>query len=261
MPVFNDISLLITNYNRTKSLGRLLEGIKKLDIQFHEIVISDDGSKPEHIKLLENLQKLYPLTIITTPKNKGLGNNINKGQDAIKTPFTLYIQEDFVPNPLFVKKLEVAHQFMQQDKDLDFVRFYAYYKFPNLTPVSDGFSLMHFSHLKFWQGYRKFYLYSDHPHLRRANFFERFGRYDEGIKPDRTEYNMMMKVLAQNPKAYFYNNTYELLNQENTDEEPSTIKRNMLRNNNAAYAHIARAIYRYLRFNLELILFKIKPKK
>ncbi|MFC5283061.1 glycosyltransferase family 2 protein [Pedobacter alpinus] len=261
MPVFSEISLLITNYNRTVSLSRLLEGVKKLDLQFREIVVSDDGSNPEHIKQLENLGKIYPLTILKAPKNKGLGNNINKGQDVIKTPYTLYIQEDFVPNPLFVEKLAVAHQFMQQNKELDFVRFYAYYKFPNLKQISDGFSEMSFSHLKFWQGYRKFYVYSDHPHLRRANFFDRFGRYDEGVKPDRTEYNMMMKVLAQNPKAYFYDNINELLDQVNTDIEPSTIKRNMFRNNDAAYAHVARAIYRYLRFNLELIIYKIKPKK
>ena len=33
--------------------------------------------------------------------DSGLGNNINKGQDAVKTPLTLYVQEDFTPAAIF----------------------------------------------------------------------------------------------------------------------------------------------------------------
>lgn len=261
MPLYSDITLLVTHYNRSKSLDKLLKKVRELDLNFAEIIVSDDGSKTEHLQYLDYLATEYGVTVVKTPVNKGLGNNINKGHDHVKTDLVLYIQEDFVPNSLFVDKLKVAHAFMLNDSELDFVRFYAYYKFPNLKPVSDGFSEMTFSHLKFWQGYRKFYLYSDHPHLHRKSFLERFGRYDEGIKPDRTEYNMMMKVLAQNPKAYFYEDHYTLLTQENSHEEPSTIKRNFLRNNNSIFAILARSIYRYLRFYLELIVFKLKPKK
>lgn len=260
MAVFNDISLLITHYNRSRSLERLLSAMQQLELSFYQIVVSDDGSKADHLTYVEKLQNTYDFTIVKTSKNKGLGNNINKGQKSITTPYTLYIQEDFVPQPLFAKKLLTAHHMMESDLKIDFVRFYAYFKFPNLTPVSDGFSEMHFSHAKFWQGYRKFYLYSDHPHLRRQNFFDRFGEYQEGIKPDRTEYNMMMQVLAGEPKAYFYDEINVLLTQENTAEEPSTIKRNFLRNSNRYFSVFARMVYRYLRFNLELFIFKIKRK-
>ncbi len=260
MAVFNDISVLITHYNRSRSLEKLLKGLHEHDLRFYEIVVSDDGSKPEHFEYVEKLQKIYPFKLVTTPQNKGLGNNINKGQNVIETPYTLYIQEDFVPQAGFMAKLEKAYDFLQHDPALDFVRFYAYFKFPNLKSVSDGFSEMHFSHAKFWEGYRKFYLYSDHPHLRRQNFFDRFGEYPEGIKPDRTEYNMMMQVLAGKPKAYFYDDINVLLAQENSVEEPSTIKRNIFRNSNRFFSIFARMIYRYVRFNLELFIFKIKRK-
>nr|WP_294894118.1 glycosyltransferase family 2 protein [uncultured Pedobacter sp.] len=260
MAVFEDISVLITHYNRSKSLERLLKGLQQHHLHFYQIVVSDDGSKPEHLEFVETLQKSYPFKLVKAPTNKGLGNNINKGQKVIETPYTLYIQEDFVPQAGFLPKLEKAHQFLQHDSTLDFVRFYAYFKFPNLTPVSDGFSEMHFSHAKFWEGYRKFYVYSDHPHLRRQNFFDRFGEYPEGIKPDRTEYNMMMQVLAGKPKAYFYDDINVLLSQENMAEEPSTVKRNFLRNSNRYFTVFARMVYRYVRFNLELFIFKIKRK-
>lgn len=62
---------------------------------------------------------------------------------------------------------------MNADHEIDFIRFYAYLKFPCLKPVSDGFSQMIFNHSHFWEGYRKFYVYSDHPHLRRSTFLEK----------------------------------------------------------------------------------------
>lgn len=255
---FNDITLLITHYNRSKSLENLLKTLQNLHLSFAEIIVSDDASNPQHLNFVQNLADRYPIKVVRTPINKGLGNNINKGQDAIKTPYTLYIQEDFITKPKFAQKLTLAHQFMQQDASLDMVRFYAYFKFPNLKPIAGGFSEILFNPYHIFQGYRKFYVYSDHPHLRRSNFFEKFGRYDEGIKPDRTEYNMMMTVLTKKPKVYFYDNINELLNQENTVEEPSTIKRNFWRNNNSFLTVFMRDIYRYLRFNLELIYYNLK---
>ncbi len=261
MPLYNDITLLVTHFNRSRSLERLLDSLKKLDLQFQEIIVSDDGSRLEHLDYLTKLQNEYQFSIVPVDKeNKSLGNNINKGQKLVKTAYTLYIQEDFVAQPELVEKLDKAHQFLEKDQNLDFVRFHAYFEFPNLKPVSDGFLEMQFSQAKFWQGYRKFYLYSDHPHLRRTNFFERFGEYKERIRPDRTEYKMMMQVLAASPKAYIYQEINVLLKQENSEDEPSTIKRNFLRNNNHFFASTARIIYRYLRFNLDLIIYKIKRK-
>src|SRR5581483_2813921 len=94
---FPGVTLLITVYNRSRSLERLLAAFKQLHCRFDDIVVSDDGSSPEHISRIKALQSVYPFRLITAPKNGGLGQNINKGQDAISTPYTLYVQEDFVP--------------------------------------------------------------------------------------------------------------------------------------------------------------------
>jgi glycosyltransferase involved in cell wall biosynthesis len=150
------------------------------------IFVSDDGSKPEHHEKLLSLQKVYPFRLITTPVNKGLGNNINKGQDAVNTPYTLYVQEDFDPFPGYKQHLQDALSIVNERPDIDMVRFYAYFKYPYLKPYRDGYSEMLF---KLWySGYRKFHCYSDHPHLRRSTFFKKFGRYAEGVKGDRTEF-------------------------------------------------------------------------
>src|SRR5690606_22146434 len=97
----------------------------------------------------------------------GLGNNINKGQDAIVTPYTLYIQEDFVPAEIFPKRLKEALEFMELDEELDIVRFYAYFPYPYLKNIDDTFSAMYMK--RFGKDYNKIYYYSDHPHLRRSS--------------------------------------------------------------------------------------------
>ena len=125
---FNTITLLVTHYNRSASLERLLKAFAEQEIIFGDIVVSDDGSKPEHLDRLKLLQKTYPFRLISTPVNKGLGNNINKGQDAVDTPYTLYVQEDFDPFPGYKKHLQDALSIADERTDIDMIRFYAYFK-------------------------------------------------------------------------------------------------------------------------------------
>ncbi len=185
---FDDVTLLVTHYNRSSSLGRLLDAFKKYRITFFSVIVSDDGSKPEHQEKLREIQKAHAFQLVTTPVNKGLGNNINKGQDAVTTPYTLYIQEDFVPKENFAVHFNDALDCMNEDDSLDLVRFYSYFKYPYTIPFRKGFSKMIFKAAPWYTNHLKFYYYSDHPHLRRTSFFEKFGRYPEGLKGDVTEY-------------------------------------------------------------------------
>ncbi|MBU2374779.1 MAG: glycosyltransferase [Bacteroidetes bacterium] len=107
MHIYQEVSLLITHYNRTKSLERLLQYFANEDVKFGEIIVSDDASKPEYQTHLKELKEKYSFNLISTPQNKGLGNNINKGQDQVTKPYTLYIQEDFLPKPLFLKNFKL----------------------------------------------------------------------------------------------------------------------------------------------------------
>ncbi len=248
---FPGVTLLITHYNRSSSLERLLSTFQKLNCHFEDIVVSDDGSKPEQVEKVKALHSTYTFRLIEAPKNSGLGNNINKGQDAITTPYTLYIQEDFVPLATFPKKLQDALQFMNERKDLDMARFYAYFKYPYLTPIGKGFSEMRFS--IWYPGYKKFYLYSDHPHLRRSNFLKKFGRYREGVNVEKSEYSLMMSFIKNKGKAIFFDEYKSLLDQVNSSTEPSTFKRNYWRESNNPFVTMARHLFRHLKFNYNYI--------
>jgi glycosyltransferase involved in cell wall biosynthesis len=248
---FPGVTLLVTHYNRSRSLERLLDRFKTLNCSFENIVVSDDGSKPEHIIYIQSLHNRFDFELVTTPKNKGLGNNINKGQDAVKSPLTLYVQEDFDPTFEFPSKFKAALDIINEREDIDIIRFYAYFKYPYLKPFRDGFSEMQFDLLK--PGYKKFYYYSDHPHLRRSNFFEKFGRYAEGEKVEKTEYLMMMSFLRKKGKALFYEDFQSLFVQKNSAEEPSTVRRNFWRENESFFITMARHGYRYVKFNFDVL--------
>ena len=219
---FKGVALLITHYNRSKSLERLLTSFKTQDIIFGGIVVSDDCSKPEHVAYIKTLHNNFDFKLITTPKNGGLGNNINKGQDAVTTPYTLYVQEDFDPKPGFAHHLQDAYGYLETDKGLDIARFYAYFKYPYVKSYGKGFSEMVFHISPLYTNHIKFYVYSDHPHLRRSSFLEKFGRYAEGLNVDITEYNMALSFIKKKGRGIFYDKFTELFDQKNSSTEPST---------------------------------------
>ncbi len=220
---FTGITLLITHYNRSSSLERLLAAFRRLDCKFGDIVVSDDASKPEHLDKLKEMQLEYKYRLITTPVNKGHGHSINKGQDIVTTPYTLYVQEDFVPSDIFPAALQDAIGFMNEDKALDYIRFWSLAsQYPDLKPYGKGYSQMLFN---FWTtNHLKFYQYSDTPHLRRSNFFEKFGRYKEGLKGDVIDYKMAISFLQHKGKGLFYDKYDALFAHENSHEEPSTMR-------------------------------------
>ncbi len=56
---FPDTTLLITHYNRSGSLERLLTGFESLGCRFADVVVSDDGSQPEHLDKITALKNAF----------------------------------------------------------------------------------------------------------------------------------------------------------------------------------------------------------
>ncbi|WEK21201.1 MAG: glycosyltransferase [Candidatus Pedobacter colombiensis] len=249
---FENVTLLVTHYNRSKSLERLLKNFDKVNCSFYEIVVSDDGSKAEHLAFIESLKTRFKFTLITTQKNCGLGNNINKGQSIVKSPYTLYVQEDFIPLPGCEIPLRDAVNILEEDKYYDTVRFYSYLEYPNKKAYKNGFSEMIFNQLS--GNLDKFPLYSDHPHLRRSNFFQKFGRYSEMKNPEKTEFDMMVSFLQKKGKGLLFDEFKSVFEQINTSSEPSTMihERTSWRKRDNLYINFIRYIYRYILFNYSL---------
>lgn len=251
---FEQVTLLVTHYNRSKSLERLLASFASYNFTFGEILISDDGSKQEHINYIEELQNKFEFKLLKAVKNSGLGNNINKGQDAVTKPYTLYVQEDFVPLPGFQKVLEDGLGILLDNPKADYVRFYSYFAHPKVKYYRDGFSEMIFDP---WSAdTNKFHLYSDHPHIRRSTFLDKFGRYNETKHSDKIEFDMMISFLRNKGKGYLYNDYKSVFDQVNSSAEPSTVKRDFWRNSNNPVVSLMRYLYRQYIFNYSYFLKK-----
>lgn len=249
---FEDVSLLVTHYNRSKSLERLLSAFEQVNCSFNDIVVSDDGSKPEHLEYIVALKKRFDFKLVTTPKNRGLGNNINKGQDEVQGKYTLYVQEDFIPLPGCQIPLKNALNILNESADMDTVRFYSYLDYTHKIAYKNGFSLMEFNHLSF--NLDKFPLYSDHPHLRRSSFLDKFGRYSENKNPEKTEFDMMISFLQKKGKGLLFDNYKSVFDQINTSAEPSTMiqERKSWRHADNIFVNTLKYVYRYFLFNLNL---------
>ncbi|WP_235324408.1 glycosyltransferase [Pedobacter lusitanus] len=250
MNLFDDVTLLITHYNRSSSLERLLRTFKEQGVGFSEIIVSDDCSDSFHLKHLEKIKDEFSFRLITAKVNGGLGNNLNKGQIEVKTPYTLYVQEDFIPLPVFAAHFHDAMDMMHAEADLDLVRFYAYGPYPYLKPYKNGFSAMLYK--PWYTDKNKIYNYSDHPHLRRSSFFERFGKYTEGIKSDKTEYEMCLSFIQNKGRALFYDQYDSLFLQENSSAEPSTVTRSNWRQSDNPLISLVRLVYRQIKYNYDL---------
>jgi glycosyltransferase involved in cell wall biosynthesis len=251
---FPGVTLLITHYNRSSSLERLLYSFENLNCRFKEIVVSDDGSNKEQLAYVSQLQRRFPFRLITSESNHGLGHNLNKGQEAVRSPLTLYVQEDFVPTPRFPENFEHAITLLVEDEQLDIIRFYAYFAYPYLKPYKFGYSEML---IKPWQlNYKKIYAYSDHPHLRRSSFLQRFGKYAEGVKGDRTEYRMCVSFIQNHGKGLFFDDFTSLFKQVNSDNEPSTMQRSNLTQSKNFLIKIVRDLYRQIKYNYDIKYYK-----
>lgn len=256
---YENVELLITHFNRSSSLERLLDSFQKLSTSFGNIVVSDDGSRLDYLAELKKLQKKYEFNLIMARNNKGLGNNINKGQDEVVKPYTLYVQEDFVPEPGFNDNFSRALEIMETDESVDLIRFYAYFRYPYLKEYGQKFSEMVFSKSLLKHDHLKFYVYSDHPHLRRSTFFEKFDRYKEGLSGDVTEFDMCLSFIKKGGKGLFIKNFKTMFEQVNTSSEPSTMNRGNWKNDKNAFIKTLRAVYvkfRLIKNTIQLIRYK-----
>lgn len=256
---FKDVTLLITHYNRSNSLESLLKSFKDLHCTFGDVVVSDDGSRPEVIHNLKKLQEEYNFKFVLSPENKGLANNLNKGQKAVKSTYTLYVQEDFVAKPAFPENFERALEIIRTDSTIDTIRFYSYFHYPHTESYDEIYDEMIFEPSLLKWSHLKFYVYSDHPHLRLSSFNEKFGEYHEGKHSDKAEFDMSLAFLKKGGKGLLAKNYTENFDQVNSAIEPSTISRQAWKEKDNFFMNSLKRgfyIYRYLKNTLQLIFRK-----
>ena len=249
------LSILITHYNRPKSLKECLQAIQALKLEYpHEIVVSDDCSAFENIELIK---KIEGVRLILSDSNRGLAANLNHGIKACKGDYILYCQEDFLLKKTILDVLPECFKSLDSGQ-VDMVRFRANYKFNKLIKISEHinkipkFSLHNF-HINTFR-------YSDHPFITSPDFYKRFGYYLENSSGPYGETEFAIRILKLKATIGITTRDYIKANEgvASVIHQGVFVKTTRLNNGFKRKAHrFARA----LRQHLEWLLYNPKYRK
>jgi len=95
------VSIVVITYNSSKYVLETLESCKNQTYKNIELIISDDASKDNTVKLCQNWieknkKRFFRTELITTIKNTGIPSNCNRGVRASKGEWVKLIAGDDV---------------------------------------------------------------------------------------------------------------------------------------------------------------------
>jgi glycosyltransferase involved in cell wall biosynthesis len=141
-----DISVVVTNYNYGKFLGRCVRSLLSQNIEKSrfEIIVVDDSSTDGSIRHLETYKK--DLIVLPLEKNFGLGYAANVGMRAAKNRYIVRVDSDDYVHSSFLSTLllgfelsgrdyeAVSCDYMMVDQDGDSIK----YGNAELEPIACG---------------------------------------------------------------------------------------------------------------------------
>lgn len=101
------VSLFIAFYNNIKFLELVLASLEVQTFKDFELVICDDGSKPEAVSFIHNyMKKTNMLVKHIWHEDKGFHKNqmLNKGIKNCEADYIIFIDQDCVAHPQFVRE-------------------------------------------------------------------------------------------------------------------------------------------------------------
>lgn len=108
----NIISVCVITYNSSATILETLESVKNQTYQNLELVISDDASKDDTVEICtqwleKNVGRFVCSLIITSPKNTGTVNNLNRGVEQCRGEWIRCIAGDDAFGENFFQDLSV----------------------------------------------------------------------------------------------------------------------------------------------------------
>ena len=107
MPTKDLISVVITTYNRSDALAAVLRGLSLQDDRGFEVVIADDGSKPEHVQVIHEAALHSGLTIahMWHPDVGFTASQVrNRGVSVANGDYIVLMDGDCVPEVDFIRR-------------------------------------------------------------------------------------------------------------------------------------------------------------
>lgn len=107
----NLISVILPVYNGSKYLSIAIESILNQSYQNLEVIIIDDGSSDNSLKIIRNYEKKDERIIVISRENRGTTFTLNEGIRIAKGKYIAKMDQDDVSLPL---RLEKQYQLLEQ---------------------------------------------------------------------------------------------------------------------------------------------------
>ena len=98
------ISVVVCSYNGAFTIRDTMEGLKLLDYPNFEVIVINDGSTDNTVKIVSE----YDVKLVST-ENRGLSNARNTGMYEATGEIIAYIDDDAYPDPQWLKYLASAY--------------------------------------------------------------------------------------------------------------------------------------------------------
>ncbi len=99
---YSKVSVVIPSYNHGRYLAGTIQSVLEQTRPFAEIVIVDDGSRDDSVRLCRELQQRHPLIRLFIQKNEGAHNAINRGIREARGDLIAVLNSDdlFLPDKI-----------------------------------------------------------------------------------------------------------------------------------------------------------------
>lgn len=111
-----DVSIIVPNFNNGKYLDTFIGSVVNSTIEPRELIIVDDGSEDDSLKILAGYKHLPFLKIISFEKNKGLTAALNAALEMSRGKYVMRADPD---DRLAPDRMEKQYQFMENNADID----------------------------------------------------------------------------------------------------------------------------------------------
>lgn len=113
-----NVSIVAANYNNGKYLNDFIRSVDESSVLPKELIIIDDGSTDDSIKILEDFSKLEYLIIIKFDKNRGFCEALNEGIKTASADYILRVDPDDI---IIETRIKTQFDFLEKNKDIDVV--------------------------------------------------------------------------------------------------------------------------------------------
>lgn len=107
------VSVIIPVYNAQNSVSRAIESVLLQSHSEFELILVDDGSKDESLRVLYEYEEKYPCIKVFTQENAGPGAARNNGIAAATGDYVFFLDaDDFLPPDALKHLVSVAHTYL-----------------------------------------------------------------------------------------------------------------------------------------------------